>query len=341
MAEPEARRAHESPAAQISVGLFVTVAVAGFIWLLISLRLGPDRYELVAEFDTLGGITEATKVKLRGFPIGQVESIEFLPMPGKGQAHFLVTLGIETAYPVPTGAFAEIRGSGLVGEAYVHLDVTAGDGEPLPPGAHIYGRSDDTMKTLMTKVREAAQKLGGAGQAIRDADLGSRLGELTASVAQVSDDMGNVSRSADSLLLASRHVVVNMEPGVGRSLQSLEQTMTLLATTMLRTDSLVATTSQDVQGSVRALRHAVERLDGLLGRVDSLMAGKQAQLHETVDNVHATSAAVRELTENPWKLVIGRGDGQVAEEMKTRQPPESTASDPTASDSTASIEAPE
>ncbi|HCL27345.1 MAG TPA: hypothetical protein DIC52_02780 [Candidatus Latescibacteria bacterium] len=320
MAETVARRAHESPTLQIGVGLFISIAVVGFVWLLISLRLGPERYALVAEFDTLGGITEATKVKLRGFPVGQVESIDFRPMPAAGEAHFLVTLGIEKAYPVPSGAFAEIRGSGLVGEAYVHLDVTAGGDGTLPPGAHIQGRSDETMKTLMTKVRDAAHKLGQAAEAIRAAELGERLSELTASVAGVAADLGTVSRSADSLLLAGRHVVIEMEPGLVRSLASLDRTMSDMAATMGHTDTLVATTSQDVQGTVRALRQAVERLDGLLLRVDSLLVGKQAQLQETVDNMHATSAAVRQISENPWQLVVGRGDGQVAEEMEAVAP---------------------
>lgn len=321
MADPVARRPQESPTVQIGVGLFVSVAVVGFIWLLISLRLGPDRYPLVAEFDTLGGITEATKVKLRGFTVGQVTSIEFRPMPAEGEAHFLVTLGIETAYPVPSGAFAEIRGSGLVGEAYIHLDVTAGDGAPLSAGAHIRGQSDETMKTLMTKIREAAQKLGGAGTALREAQLGERLSDLTTSMAQMADNFGIVSRSADSLLLAGRQVIVGLEPGLARSLESLDRTMARLVVTMARTDTLVATTSQDVQGSVRALRQTLEHLDAMLVRVDSLVADKQVLLDETVDNVHATSAAVREITENPWKLIIGRGDGQVAEEMATRTDP--------------------
>jgi phospholipid/cholesterol/gamma-HCH transport system substrate-binding protein len=318
MAESGARRPQESPTVQIGVGLFVSVAVVGFVWLLISLRLGPDRYPLVAEFDTLGGISEATKVKLRGFTVGQVESIVFQPMPKQGEAHFLVTLGIETAYPVPSGAFAEIRGSGLVGEAYVHLDVTTVDGPSLVSGAHIKGRSDETMKTLMTKIRDAAQKLGGAGQAIRNADLGDRLTDLTMSMGQVAADLGMVSRSADSLLQAGRKTLAGMEPDMASSLQNLDRTMSRLAVTMARADTLVAATSEDVQGSVQALRQLVERLDALLVRVDSVVIGKQAQLDETVDNVHATSAAVREITENPWRLITGSGDGQVAEEMGVR-----------------------
>lgn len=317
MAESVARRPQESPTVQIGVGLFVSVAVIGFIWLLISLRLGPDRYPLVAEFHTLGGITEATKVKLRGFTVGQVTSIEFRPMPAEGEAYFLVTLGIETAYPVPTGAFAEIRGSGLVGEAYVHLDVTEADGAPLPAGARIRGQSDETMKTLMTKIREAAQKLGGAGKALRDAKFGDRLSDLTTTVAQIAADLGSVLRNADKLLITGRHVIVGLEPGLLHSVESIDRTMARLEVTMARTDTLVATTSQDVQGSVLALRQTLEHLDAMLVRVDSLVVGKQAQLDGTVDNVHATSAAVREIAENPWKLVIGRGDGQVAEEMGT------------------------
>ncbi len=310
-----ARRGHESPTVQIGVGLFVSVAVASFVWLLISLRLGPDRYPLVAEFDTLGGISEATKVKLRGFTVGQVESIVFRPMPAAGEAHFLVTLGIDKAYPVPAGVFAEIRGSGLVGEAFIHLDVTTVDGPPLVAGAHIKGQSDETMKTLMSKIREAAEKLAGAGTAIRDAELGDRLSDLTASIGQVAADLGTVSRSADSLLLAGRHTVEKLEPGMMRSVEDLDRTMARLAVTMARADTLVAATSQDVQGSVQAMRQLVERIDALLIRVDSIVSGKQVQLDETVDNVHAASAAVREISENPWKLIVGRGDGQVAEEM--------------------------
>jgi ABC-type transporter Mla subunit MlaD len=315
MAESASRRPHGSPSMQIGVGLFVSVAVVGFIWLLISLRLGPDRYPLVAEFDVLGDISEATKVKLRGFTVGQVESIVFRPMPQRGEAHFLVTLGIETAYPVPSGVVAEIRGSGLVGEVYVHLNATAVDGPPLVAGDHIAGQSDEPMKELMAKIRDAAHKLGGAGTAISEAELGGRLTDLTTSIGQLAADLSIVSRSADSLLLTSRQTVVGMEPGLSRSLESLDHTMARLAVTMARADTMVAATSQDVQSSAEAMRQLVERLDALLVRVDSVMVGKQAQLDETVDNVHATSAAARAISENPWKLIIGRGDGEVAEEM--------------------------
>jgi ABC-type transporter Mla subunit MlaD len=316
MTQPAARRSYESASVQIGVGLFVSVALIGFVWLLVVLRLGPDRYPLVAEFDILdAGINEATKVKLRGYTVGAVESIEFRPVPPEGEPYFLVTLGIETQYPVPRGAVARIRGSGLVGEKYVDLDVLAAERVPLAAGARVPGEADVEMKSLMDKLRDAAEKLGGAGKALRDAQLGERLGDLTVSVDRVADDLGTVSRSADSLLLAGRHTVIGLEPGMARSLQSLERTMARLAVTMERTDTLMAATSHDVQGAVRGLREVVQRLDGVLARVDTLVAVQQTRIDSTMVNVHASSAAVREISENPWKLLIGRGDGQVAEEM--------------------------
>ena len=114
---------NESKTGHIMVGLFVVVAAVAFAWLLFSQQQGPNDYSIVAEFDTMGSINEATKVKLRGFTIGQVKGVEFRPRPPKGEAYFLVELGIDKRYEVPQGTIAEIRGSGLVGETYVFLDV--------------------------------------------------------------------------------------------------------------------------------------------------------------------------------------------------------------------------
>ena len=230
-------------------------------------------------------------------------------------------LGIEKAYPVPEGTVAEIRGGGLVGEAQVHLDVTAAGRGVLEPGAHLPGRSDETMKTLMVRLREAAQSLGGAGNSLKDADFGGKLGSMGQEVSRLVDDLGRVSLSADSLLLVSRHMVDDMRPGVRSSLENLDRTMARLALTMSRTDTLVAATSQDVRSSVRALRDLVERLDQVLGRVDTLVQHKESEIDATVTNLHATSAALREISESPWKLLIGKGDGRVAEEMGASSEP--------------------
>ena len=51
----------------------------------------------------------------------------------------------------------------------------------------------------------------------------------------------------------------------------------------------------------------VERLDRVLGRVDTLVQAKEAELGETLTNLNAASVAVREISEHPYKLLTGQG----------------------------------
>ena len=307
MSERGSKLIHESTTGHIMVGLFVVLAAVAFGWLLYSQQQGPARYSIIAEFDTMGNIDEATKVKLRGFTIGQVKGVDFRPEPGPGEAYFRVELGIEKRYPVPAGTIAEIRGSGLVGEDFIHLDVTQAGVSPLAPGARIEGRSDPGMKDLMTKIKEAAQKLGGAGASMTRADLGTKLGSIGTNVSRIADDLGRVSRSADSLLVVSRHMMHGMEPGIQRTIDGMDQSLTRLALTLSRTDTLIAGTSEDVRSSVRALRLMVERMEKVLQRVDTLVQHKEQEIDETLTNLNAASSAVRDLTEHPWKLITGQG----------------------------------
>lgn len=310
----ERKLLHERGSGNALVGAFVLVAVLIFSWLLLFQRDRTDRYRLVAEFNTISDLNEGTKVKLRGFTIGQVEGIEFHPQPPSGQAFFLIELGIEKQYAVATGTVAEIRSSGLVGDAFIHLDVGQAKEAALPPGSHIKGRDAMGMKQLMVSITEMAHKLGGAGESIRRADLGYKLGRLGDSMHQVATGLERVSHSADSLLVVSREMVETLQPEVSRVLVGLEQNLGQLNRTIGHTDTLVMGSSADVERSLKALRQAVERLDQVLQRVDGMVQGKQAEIDSTLDNLHAASKAAREISEHPWKLITGQGKKEGVEE---------------------------
>ena len=114
-------------------------------------------------------------------------------------------------------------------------------------------------------------------------------------------------------------MVVGMEPGLLRPLSSLDRSMARLALATGRTDTLVEATSQDVRATLHAMRALLERMEVVLGRIDTLVQTKEAQVDETLTNLHATSAAVRLISENPWRLVVGRGNGRVGEEMEAME----------------------
>ena len=310
----EGRKLHEKWSGQALVGAFVLAALFFFAWLLLFQQDEVERYEIVADFNTINNLSEATQVKLRGFTIGQVLDVTFEPQPAPGAAYFRVVLGIRKKYPVPAGAIAEIRSSGLVGDTFIHLDVSQATSSALPAGARIKGRDALGMKELVASLTEMAHKLGGAGESIRRADLGYKLGRLGDSSHLVASSLDQVAQSADSLLVATRVLLETMGPGVEGVLAGLQMSADQLNTTMQHADTLVVGSQQDVRQSLQSLRQAVARLDQVLQRVDRMVAYKEAELDSTLTNLHAASKAVREISEHPWKLITGQGHSGASNE---------------------------
>lgn len=296
------------------MGVFVLAALFFFAWLLLFQQDDVERYEIVAEFNTINNLSEATQVKLRGFTIGQVLDVAFDPQPAPGAAYFRVVMGIIKKYPVPVGAIPEIRSSGLVGDTFIHLDVSQATDSVLPTGARIKGRDALGMKELVASLTEMAHKLGGAGESIRRADLGYKLGRLGDSGHLIVSSLDQVAQSADSLLVATRALVEMMGPGVEGVLAGLQASADQLNITMQHADTLVVGSQQDVRQSLQSLRRAVARLDKVLQRVDRMVSYKEAELDSTLTNLHAASKAVREISEHPWKLIIGQGRSGASDE---------------------------
>lgn len=317
----ERKLLHERSTGHALVGIFVLAAVLVFGWLLMSQWDRTERYRLVAEFNTISNLGEATNIKLRGFTIGRVERIDFQPQPDPGEAFFLVELGIESRYPVYVGTVAEIHSSGLVGETFINLNVSQTSDEKLKPGSHLRGQDAVGMKQVIESIGDMAHKLGGAGENIRRADLGYKLGRLGDSMQRVAMSLEKVSYSADSLLVTSRQMVENIGPGTERVLTSLEENLDQLNQTIRHTDTLVTASQQDVQKSVKAMRQVVERLDRVLQRIDSMVESKQVEIDETLENLHAASQAVREVSEHPWKLITGQGKKADGESDEKASPP--------------------
>ncbi len=308
----ERKLLHERRSGYAAVGVFVVGAVVFFIWLLLLQRDDTPKYDLSVEFNSINNLSEATLVKLRGFPIGKVKSVDFRPQPAVGEAHFIVSIEVEKKYPVPEGVIAEIRSSGLVGDTFIDLDVSQAGKEALKPGSRIRGRDDIGVKELVENIKDMAHKLGGAGESIRQADLGYRLGRLGDGIHRVAGGMERVSDSTDSLLLVSRILVEQTTPQTAALLGEMQESMARMSGVMGQADTLVRGSRKDVHGALFALRESVEKLNGVLGRVDSLVTLKESQIDSTLDNLHSASESVREISQHPWKIITGpsKKDGE-------------------------------
>ena len=178
----------------------------------------------------------------------------------------------------------------------------------LEHGSYIEGRDDPGMKQLITSITDMAHKLGGAGESLRRADLGYKLGHLGDSFHRIANTLGQGSHNADTLLVNTRQVVDRLGPDLQRVINGLERSLVQLEQTLSRTDTLVANTHGDIHGAIETMRFSIERLDNVLTRVDTLMQQKEADIDATLTNLHKVSKSVRDITQHPWKIFTGQGN---------------------------------
>jgi phospholipid/cholesterol/gamma-HCH transport system substrate-binding protein len=105
------------------VGLFVVVGAAALLFLalkagnLLSLNFAPT-YDVVAQFDNIGGLKPDAPVKSAGVVVGRVARIDFDNRTFAAK----VTLALDKRFQFPTDTSAKILTSGLLGDQYIGLD---------------------------------------------------------------------------------------------------------------------------------------------------------------------------------------------------------------------------
>lgn len=141
----------DSPLA-IRIGIFFTIALILVIGLSLQVNKGflSDRYEIVANFESVSAVESGTNVTLRGVPVGSVKSIDWDATEHKVR----VILQIDDEYEIATNAVAKIQVSSLLGGSVVNITVEEGpdDISYLGPGDEIATAEtpsiDEVMSTL-------------------------------------------------------------------------------------------------------------------------------------------------------------------------------------------------
>ncbi len=105
------------------VGLFVTLGIGAL--LILSLKVGNlgtygagQSYDLVGNFENIGGLKIRAPVKSAGVVVGRVTDIQF----SLETYEAIVTMRIGEHYKFPEDTFASILTAGLLGEQYIGLD---------------------------------------------------------------------------------------------------------------------------------------------------------------------------------------------------------------------------
>lgn len=152
-----------SPTRDLIVGCFVAIGLLAVGYL--SLNLGgfslapPDRIELHATFNQIGGLAQRAPVVISGVRVGRVNGIA-LSDDLRARVSFEVNAGLE----LPVDTSASIRTAGLLGDQFIELE----------PGAEDAVLSDGD-EIGFTESALSIEKL--VGQLVHDAGLGGEEGE--------------------------------------------------------------------------------------------------------------------------------------------------------------------
>jgi phospholipid/cholesterol/gamma-HCH transport system substrate-binding protein len=119
------------------VGLFVVAGIGAL--LVLAMKVGNmsgvsagESYQLVAQFENIGGLKPRAPVKSAGVVVGRVAAIQF----DNEKFAARVTLNIDKTYKFPKDSSASILTSGLLGEQYIGLE-GGGDAANLNAGDRI------------------------------------------------------------------------------------------------------------------------------------------------------------------------------------------------------------
>jgi phospholipid/cholesterol/gamma-HCH transport system substrate-binding protein len=282
MANSVRRRTFEWRQARVAV-----LVIGGLLLLIYGVyRVGAvydvfaSRYELVTLIPSALGLREGAPVTLAGQRIGQVKSVEFIPLQRQtGTNHLAVRLAIaeEVREQIRADSRAFLRTQGLLGDKLVDI-------EPGTPGARILVQGDTLLAgkslDLESFLAQAAGALDTANLIVAD------LRGITAGLNSGSGTMGQLLRddrlyqrmvAATTSLQGTLEQVNRADGTLGRLIRD-PMMYDRMARAVGRVDSLGAMLLYGQGAMTRLLRSdsLYTRLLGTVASADSTMAGLNA-----------------------------------------------------------------
>jgi len=115
-----------------AVVILIAVGFFTFVYKTADVRAGSGGYQLVAQFESINGITSGSDVRVSGIKVGSVVS----QILNTETYEAVVTLAINPEVKLPTDTSAKVTSDGLLGDKFISIE-PGGDEEMLGDGARI------------------------------------------------------------------------------------------------------------------------------------------------------------------------------------------------------------
>jgi phospholipid/cholesterol/gamma-HCH transport system substrate-binding protein len=299
-----------------AVGLFVTIAIAAFIFFVVWLtgRTGNEemtRYTLLFDND-ITGLFVGSSVKYMGMNIGTVSQMDLEQNDG---IRIRVVIEILESTPVDHGTYASLALQGITGVAVVNLASDPGDHTPLtkPEGEEypiipvrvtgfsaLMASAPEIMGKLDTLLTEATEILGEENQA-SIAGLLNNIEDITGSLAEERESIGAIPGNLNLAITEIQSTVVQLQdllgqlqPGLNATIENANKSVENLASLTGRMDRLL----QDHEADVDRF------MEEGLASIPDLMNEAQQALREL-------EKLVRELQDDPSQMIYRQADNSV------------------------------
>lgn len=270
--------------------------------------------------EDLAGLRVGDELRVGGFKVGSVKSVEPLGLDGGGDAGLLVTFSIPTKYVLREGAGVGVQ-SGLTGSTVLNV-FDLGKGTPLADGAVLVGVGDPKSKAIASlgnaKISETVEAFKATAQTATQtlAHAKEKIDPAFAMYEKIADPAADAVTKVRDLVEEARPSVngtlSNLNAATGTVKESIPETMRRVNATLAKVEDSVEklqTSVDDVKAAVTNARDASSAARSVLVSNRSRLDAIVASVKTTGDNLRAASAEIRR---SPWRLLYKPNRGEMA-----------------------------
>ena len=279
---------------EFKVGLFTLAAlgVLGYMFLALSPDALDDgeAYEYYTIINDASGVIPKTHVKTNGVTVGKVKDVELTSFRTK------ITLVVDSDVIIPEGSKVEVRTRGFLGDVYIEIVRTEGDGARIPNKGFIpINENAKDLEGLIAIAGDIAEDVKKVTHTFANV-LGTKEGEE--SVTNIVENIEQMSQDLQELIAENRK-------GIRETIENLERTTTTIK-------NVVATREEDLNDIVTNIRLATADLRDFSEGIKNVVDGENrdridriiASFDRSMEDVESTAKSVRLVSE---KLEKGEG----------------------------------
>ena len=300
---------------ELAIGATIIAGILILIVMLMawgnSTSLLGRHYRVVVNMTNVGGLKEGAPVKMGGFQIGRVASIQIKP----GSTEMEIVLDIDENRLLPKGSTAKVSTAGLVGDAFMEIvpsksSETIARASTIADAERLESSPLPDMSELMTKINDFGEQL-----TILTTNLNDIVGDVQfrKTVKSLVTNIDNMSYQANLILQRGQNVVDNIElasQNIATLSDTLRDSVKEVTSDIERVTDAAIEIADSAKETVSKANVTIDNING--GVTDARSAINNtignpkfaADLSQTVGNINSVTAVLAKRNDATEELIL-------------------------------------